>query len=257
MSFYLGAALQLFGREQDRLYHVLVSPEFEALKDFYYKPLKDRSIEVHNDKGETIRKLNTKDAEICLSELPFVRLREKIPLTGSDIFQIVSQGQKEIDTAIIQPELNVDIEQHIIYIGDKKIEIVPNQLAFYLYFLRTKLEKCKLPGRKYCLDCTECFEETAEYTEITVVEKMSEDYDKMYGKTSIRSEKFFDKWTKEETCFDKEMVRSKISKINRTIKEELEDLTLLPFYQITSVGKHGNKKYGVRVEKGKIEIYAE
>ena len=28
MSFYMGAALQLFGRPWDKLYHVLVSPEF-------------------------------------------------------------------------------------------------------------------------------------------------------------------------------------------------------------------------------------
>ncbi len=35
MSFYLGSALQLFGRIQDKLYHVLVSPEFESNPDFF------------------------------------------------------------------------------------------------------------------------------------------------------------------------------------------------------------------------------
>lgn len=35
MSFYMGAALQLFGRPWDRLYHVLVSPEFESNPHFF------------------------------------------------------------------------------------------------------------------------------------------------------------------------------------------------------------------------------
>ncbi|WP_442891844.1 CRISPR-associated ring nuclease [Dissulfurispira sp.] len=35
MSFYMGAALQLFGRPWDRLYHVLVTPEFESNPEFF------------------------------------------------------------------------------------------------------------------------------------------------------------------------------------------------------------------------------
>ncbi len=46
MSFYLGSALQLFGRPWDRLYHVLVSPEFESHPEFYYKPKEDKVLEL-------------------------------------------------------------------------------------------------------------------------------------------------------------------------------------------------------------------
>lgn len=45
-----------------------------------------------------------------------------------------------------------------------------------------------------------------------------------------------------------------ISKINRTLKEGLEDETVFSFYLVTAVGKYGNKRHGVRVEKGKICI---
>lgn len=34
MSFYMGAALQLFGRPWDKLYHVLITPEFESNPEF-------------------------------------------------------------------------------------------------------------------------------------------------------------------------------------------------------------------------------
>ena len=43
-----------------------------------------------------------------------------------------------------------------------------------------------------------------------------------------------------------------ISKINRTLKEGLEDETLLPFYVVAAVGKYGSKRHGVRVERKKI-----
>lgn len=36
MTSCLTLAAQLYGRPQDRLYHVLVSPEFESSRDFYY-----------------------------------------------------------------------------------------------------------------------------------------------------------------------------------------------------------------------------
>jgi len=38
MSIYLTAAMQLFGRAQDRLSHVLVSEDFETHPDFFYIP---------------------------------------------------------------------------------------------------------------------------------------------------------------------------------------------------------------------------
>lgn len=67
MSFYLGAALQLYGRAQDKLYHVLVSPEFETNKDFFYKPLKD--VEILTRDGV---KINTRYAKLRLSLLSYL-----------------------------------------------------------------------------------------------------------------------------------------------------------------------------------------
>lgn len=38
MGVLLAGALQLFGRSEDQLYHVLVSPEFESLTGFFFPP---------------------------------------------------------------------------------------------------------------------------------------------------------------------------------------------------------------------------
>ena len=49
-----------------------------------------------------------------------------------------------------------------------------------------------------------------------------------------------------------EAFRQQVSKINRTLREGLEDETQLPFYLVTAVGKYGGKRHGVRIEKSKI-----
>jgi CRISPR-associated protein Csx14 len=40
MGACLTLAAQMYGRTQDRLYHVLISPEFEGCRDFFYPPQK-------------------------------------------------------------------------------------------------------------------------------------------------------------------------------------------------------------------------
>lgn len=60
MGFALGAALQLVGRPQDRLYHVLVAPELERPGFFYPRP------------G---RKEGSEHSPIDLAEVPWVPLR--------------------------------------------------------------------------------------------------------------------------------------------------------------------------------------
>ena len=102
MSIYLTAAMQLFGRAQDRLSHVLVSEPFETHPEFYYVPeprckcetgrgttaqaaihLADippepRTLQVRDRQGQT-RPLSTAQAAIHLADIPFIRLRGLIP----------------------------------------------------------------------------------------------------------------------------------------------------------------------------------
>jgi hypothetical protein len=66
-------------------------------------------------------------------------------------------------------------------------------------------------------------------------------------------DEFLKHWEK-KGGIDLDTLRQNISKINSTLKESIRDETLLPFFIITAVGKHGSKRYGVRVEKGKIVI---
>jgi len=70
MGFYLGYAMSLFGREQDRVSHVLVSDGFDSHREFFYKP--PRPVTLKKSDGW---EMSTKDAKIHLAQIPIVRLR--------------------------------------------------------------------------------------------------------------------------------------------------------------------------------------
>lgn len=253
MSFYLGVALQLFGRPWDKLYHVLVSPEFESHPEFYYKPQKNRALELKDSNGKVVKRLHTKDAQISLAELPFVRLRDKIPLDGKGFKELVREGQKEIDIASIQPSVRVNLSEKVVYIGNIGIDMVPMQMVLYVNLLRRKTEGCHFPEKPYCFDCNECFPYLGDLSKKKAFEEMVKDYRRAYDPSSGRVEEFLRHWEK-KGGIDSDTLRQNISKINKTLKESIEDETLHPYFIITPIGKHGSKRYGIRVEKGKIRI---
>lgn len=254
MSFYLGAALSLFGRPQDKLYHVLVTPEFESHPDFYWKPKKNTSLIVNAREGKIIKRLNTKDADIYLAELSFIRIGNKFTLSDKKGFkELVLEGQKEIDTAPAQMPLRVSIKERVIKIGDISIEMVPIQLVVYMEFLRRKLKQCAHPGKPYCLDCIDCFPliKGGDLSDTKTIEEMAKRYKEIYGQRESKDEEFSERWKNKEVD---DILRQNISKINRRIREHLNDEILASFYTITPVGKYGGKRYGIKVDKKKIAI---
>ncbi len=250
MSFYLGAALQLFGRPWDKLYHVLVTPEFETNPDFFYKPEKNRMIECRLPDGRT-KRLNTRDAEIYLTDLPFIRLGNRMSLHGKDFSDLVAEGQREIDMAVIQPDVRVNLSRGEIYIGDILIRIPPVQIIIYTAFLRQKVDNCEQPDRQYCAECTDCIKPLLHLKKHSI-KTMSDDYGSLYGNNTAKAGEWRDKWSG-DPAFDG-MIRQNISKINKAIRNNIGDSALLPYYIIAVSKKYGDTRYGIRVEKGKIRI---
>ncbi|MCC7201899.1 MAG: TIGR02584 family CRISPR-associated protein [Nitrospirae bacterium] len=250
MSFYLGAALQLFGRPWDKLYHVLVNPQFETNPEFFYKPKRNRMIECRQPDGTT-KQINTKDAEIYLTDLPFIRLGNRLSLTGEGFGELVAEGQRDIDTAAIQPELTVNLSKRELRIGKTTVRMTPVQLAIYTAFLRQKLDYCSRTARQYCLECTECFCSII-HLKKNMIRTIAEDYRKISRCDATKAEEWRDRWSEAPAFVS--MVTHNISKISRAIRKSLGDTPLLPYYAITSDRKYGDTPYGVRVEKEKIRI---
>jgi CRISPR-associated protein (TIGR02584 family) len=113
MGFYVGYALSLFGREQDRLSHVLVSPSLESRTDFFYP-----------------RPLDT-DARVHLGDIPFVRLRDGLPerlLEGRARFsEVVAEAQR----ALPPEALHLDPATLTVTAGGESFTLEPAQFALY------------------------------------------------------------------------------------------------------------------------------
>jgi len=253
MGYFMGLSFQLVARQWDRLYHVMVNPDFEKNPDFFYKPRINTTIIAHIRDGST-RTLNTDDAQVHLIQLPLIYLRDKLSLGGGGVREMVAQGQLTIDSSSVQFPVTVNLSERTLYIGATLIELPPTQLTIYTAFLRLKAGPCKLGSRDFCQECSSCFVPLVEMTEQPFIEAMADDYQQIYGGDALRREELLDKWL---STLDSDNLRQQISKINKTIKEELKDETLHPFYVIACNRKYAGSRYGVRAEKGKINITSE
>lgn len=70
MGFFMGYALSLFGREQDRLSHVLVNEPFEGNRAFFFPTRESQTVPVRDS-----RHADARDAVVMLADIPFVILR--------------------------------------------------------------------------------------------------------------------------------------------------------------------------------------
>lgn len=128
LGFYLGYALSLFGRPQDRLSHVLVSAPFESHPQFYYPTRTERVI---HSLDRVQLALDCRQAEVTLAEIPFVRLREGLPtrlLKGQSSFSATVQAARR---ALDPAELLIDLAGRRILAGGEIIPMTPADLAFY------------------------------------------------------------------------------------------------------------------------------
>jgi CRISPR-associated protein (TIGR02584 family) len=131
MGFYLGYALSLYGRPQDRLSHVLVSEPFENSIEFFYPTPYSRVLQTRDGKLA-----DTAMAEITLAEIPFVSLRHGLPqklLSGHASFnETVIAAQ----AALAPPELYIDLAARSIRAGGQTIVLPPAELALLAVFAR-------------------------------------------------------------------------------------------------------------------------
>ncbi len=134
MGFYLGYALSLFGRPQDRLSHVLVSEPFESCWDFFYPTPYSRVIQTNKQ-----NLADTRDAEISLAEIPFVSLRHGMTedlLSGRIGF---AGAVSAVTESLAPPQLQLDLRKGQIRAAGKVVSMAPTSLAMLSLFARRTL----------------------------------------------------------------------------------------------------------------------
>ena len=93
MGYLLGAAIQFFGRPQDRLYHVLVTPQaIETNPDFFFPPVREAQIPTSDG-----QKISTADVRIELAKLPYVSVRDISVFDDESYDRILQRTQAEVN----------------------------------------------------------------------------------------------------------------------------------------------------------------
>ncbi len=225
MGYYLGYAISLYGRSQDRLSHVLVNAPYESHPDFYY-PTKHSQL-IHT-RGEQPRAYDTKEAQVSLAEIPFVRMREGLPpslMNGASSFSATVAAAQ---SALGPLQLVIDLAGRCLSVSGVVIEdIAPAELAFYSWMARRRCEGSDPirydddgPGIATAF--------LAEYRRI--VGEFSADYE--------QAEQSFSRG------MGKEEFDSKMSRTNAALKKNLPPQLFEP-YRIASSGKRPETRYGL------------
>ncbi len=135
MGYYLGYALSLYGRAQDRLSHVLVSEPFESSYDFFYPTPYSRVLQTRE--GQLA---DTAMAQVTLADIPFVSLRHGLPtalLAGQASF---NDAVAAVRAALAPAQLTIDLARQCIIAAGREVALPPAELALLAVFARRTLQ---------------------------------------------------------------------------------------------------------------------
>jgi len=240
MSSCLSASAQFYGRPQDRVYHILVSPEFEACRDFWFPPRKSVVITLYDKKGQPYYK-ETRYAELQLVSMPFVSLRDQL----SEKILKIPRMPAELMASLIKDEdafLVIRLPEAKIIYGNRELDINPAYLALYAWFAEQK-KKC---ARESCHGCSDCFAEAEDV--IADQDNLARLYRAIPGSRPLS-----------------EMSDSGIASLTRenfnSYKSKLRKLIEAAFgpslgvqLEISAIGKKPDTCFGIRLDKSRIRI---
>ncbi len=230
MGYYMGYALSLFGRQQDRLSHVLVSEDFEGNPHFYY-PTRDGNIIFDNRNGKN-RALDPAKARVILADIPFLRINNdeaKNTMNGFSFTDTIKATQEALKPA----KLVINWEQQLLEMNGHQVNLQDQRFAFYCWIIDKQLSNNPLlspvKDEKNKINDT-CFKYAAEFLAF---------YEQVKGEMGAteKTEKAF------ENGMTKDYVSSTVTRINDDIKSQLGNIASTPFM----VEKRRGRSYPYRV----------
>lgn len=230
MGFFLGYALSLFGRPQDRLSHVLVNEPFESLRDFYFPPAAPRLLHTHDG-----RPIHTADARVMLAEIPFVRLRDGLPREalsrGTPFAALVAAAQEAVDP----PALHFDFRKLEVRCGLRPLRLPPALFAWYAF-----LAECRAKG-------------LGENGYVRDSDLDPEPYLKIYARVVGRDHPSLEAARKAmKNGLESSQFEQKRTKINRALDGALS-LAAAP-YKVKTQGKRPHTRYGIDLPPQRISF---
>ncbi len=239
MTSCLTLAAQLYGRQQDRIFHVLVSPEFESSREFFFPPRQPVMVELRDGQGQPFWK-NSRFARIHLINIPFVSIRNQ--LHRDQLNQLLAPA--DLMHSLIReepPDLTIDLAGGKLVFGPLELDMHPTRLALYAFFAERKKDCCLDAP---CHECDECFLEASMidneaiarwYRRIPGSRLLTEMSDSGIGNLSIENFQ----------SYKSRIRRDILTAFGRSNAAELE---------ISSTGIRPDTRYGIRLDRRRIRI---
>ncbi|MFW5989730.1 MAG: CRISPR-associated ring nuclease Csm6, partial [Desulfosudaceae bacterium] len=241
MSACLTIAAQLYGRPQDRLYHVLVSPEFENSPNFYYPPPDSTMIQLKAPGGQPYYK-ETRYASVNLVEMPILSLRQMLPPEYLEKPEAPGDLILSAFARQARPDLIIDYSQRKIVYDRLELDLMPAHFALYAFFAALKIN-CPA-DRRTCGDCRDCFLETTDI--LAHQPRITGIYHRICPNAGHRQMS-----TTGITHLTPENFNAYKSKINKQIREKFGPHTAAAL-EIGSTGRKPDKRYGLPIDRTRI-----
>jgi CRISPR-associated protein Csx14 len=239
MSACLSTAASCYGRTQDQLLHVLVSPGFEQNREFFYPPPKPRWINSFTNTNTPCR-LNTDDAQIQLIRLPLVSLRRQLPDNPEE--NPPSPDELLHSICAVKNDLQVDMQTAEVSWQGKSVTLPPSIMALYVFFLRHKIQQPCQKGT-CTTQCNQCFLHSSEILHQST--HIAEIYTQLRPKSNPN--------TSGIQQLDLENFNTYRCRLNRRLKQAF-GTSAAKLLGISASGKRPGRQYGVTLSKDRIEI---
>jgi CRISPR-associated protein (TIGR02584 family) len=237
-SVLLGFALQLYGRPQDELLHVLVPEELEGHPEFFYPTRTPRLIRTRDG-----RTFDISAARVEVAAIPYVRLREKLfadqPAPAGGFQPTVEQAQHTLDALPDLPPLVIEPATRRLRIGATTVLLTPLEIVLYAQFALARRQRQGEDGF-LSLDELDALRGT-----------MLQRYRQLYGEHSGHVEALQRLWRE---GIPPDRLRSHLSNLKRKVKRKLGDRPQTSYYVVTSKGPYGATRYGLQLPAELIEL---
>ncbi len=250
MSSYMALVMQMLGREQDKLYHVLLTPQdAEHHAEFYYPAPQTHMLKFANG-----RAFDSAKVKVELVEIPYVRLRERLPMELLDrrasFAELLQWTQAELAALPRAHVLQLIPKRRLLRIGGKEIELPPIEFCLYWHFAERSQRRASLIPREAYEQYFEKPEGSA-FLASASVEDLKMKYRILESSTSMF--KRFEGSLQRDKGLTLERLLQYMSKINRKLDLALAHLETAELYRISAVGRYG-KCYGLKLDGSLIRV---
>lgn len=250
MSIYMGLVMQMLGREQDKLYHVLLTPaEAEHRANFYYPTPTSQRLRLSDG-----RTFDSAEVKVELVEIPYIRLREKLPIElldrGVSFTELLRWTQAQIAALPSLSALRLFPSRYLLRIGHSEIALPPIEFCLYWHFAeRSQNRPSKIPRDAY----ERYFErlEGSAFLQASSVGDLLTKY--RFVNKSAEMVGRFERSLQRDNGLTLEKFLQYISKINRKLDDALIDLETTEWYRLSAVGRYG-KCYGIKLDGRLIRV---